>query len=67
MTSLYQKNTQNRAKKPVRIFHIRQWPGYPVCTCLRALAHRQMRWRTGRFESGHIGLGSAHPQINVDE
>ncbi len=38
----------------------------PVCACLRlsacvgaqadALAHRQMRWRTGRFRSGHAGL-----------
>jgi len=59
----YHENTQNHVEKPSLYFHIRGVArisclrlSAPVCACLRALVHRQMRWRTGRFGSGHAGL-----------
>ena len=65
----YHEEMQNRAEKLGGILISVGDQGIlsaPVCACLRlsacvgaqadALAHRLMRWRTGRFGSGHAGL-----------
>jgi len=55
---------QNRAEKLGGIFMFVGGQGIlsaPVCACLRALAHRQMRWGTGRCVGAQAGLNSAMP------
>jgi len=60
----YHEKTQKHVEKSVCIFISvggQDILSAPVCACLRALAHRQMRWRTGRCVGAQAGLDPAMP------